>query len=140
MEIIKHCPVCEAQHFKKFLKGKDHFLTGEEFTIVECTDCGFRFTNPRPDAKEILRYYDSPDYMAHDTGKQTLVQAIYTTVRKINLRNKYSIVKKNSTGKALMDIGCGTGEFLNYCMEKALKQQGLNQMKKPEDLEAKILD
>jgi len=125
MEIIKHCPVCEKQDFKEFLKGKDHFLTGEEFTIAVCIDCGFRFTNPRPDEKEILRYYDSPDYIAHDSGKRTLMQSIYTTIRKISLRNKYTIVKKYSNGKALLDIGCGTGEFLNYCRKMNFSTTGI---------------
>jgi 2-polyprenyl-3-methyl-5-hydroxy-6-metoxy-1,4-benzoquinol methylase len=125
MEIIKNCPVCEKQNFKEFLKGKDLFLTGEEFTIVECIDCGFRFTNPRPDEKEIIRYYDSPDYIAHDTGNRTLVQTIYTTLRKYTLRNKYSIVKKSSPGNALLDIGCGTGEFLNYCRKKNFTTTGI---------------
>jgi len=125
MEILISCPVCENTNLKVFLKGNDHFLTREEFTIVECVECGFRFTNPRPDEKEIIRYYDSPDYIAHDAGKRTLLQSIYKTIRKITLRYKYSIVQKYSIGKALLDIGCGTGEFLNYCQKKNFETTGI---------------
>jgi 2-polyprenyl-3-methyl-5-hydroxy-6-metoxy-1,4-benzoquinol methylase len=125
MEIIKSCPVCENNSFNEFLKGKDHFLTGEEFFIVECSGCGFRFTNPRPDEKEITRYYDSPDYIAHDAGRQNLIHTIYKTIRKVNIRNKFSIVKKNSKGNVIMDIGCGTGEFLDYCRRLNLKPTGI---------------
>jgi SAM-dependent methyltransferase len=125
MEIIKSCPVCEKQNFKEFLKAKDLFLTGEEFTIVECIACGVRFTNPRPDEIEIVRYYDSPDYIAHDAGKRTLMQSIYKTVRNISLKNKYSIVKKSSAGNVILDIGCGTGEFLNYCRKKNFTTTGI---------------
>jgi 2-polyprenyl-3-methyl-5-hydroxy-6-metoxy-1,4-benzoquinol methylase len=137
MEIIKNCPVCEKQNFKEFLKGKDHFLTGEEFTIAECIDCGFRFTNPRPDEKEILRYYDSPDYIAHDAGNRTLIQTVYTTIRKISLRNKYSIVKNHSSGKAILDIGCGTGEFLNYCRKKNFTTTGIEPNEKARNFSEK---
>jgi len=125
MEIINSCPVCENDNFKSFLTGKDHFLSGETFTIVECTGCGFRFTNPRPDDKEIERYYDSPDYIAHDAGKRALIQSIYKIIRKFTIRNKYSIVNKYSNGKALMDIGCGTGEFLNYCQKNSFDTTGI---------------
>jgi 2-polyprenyl-3-methyl-5-hydroxy-6-metoxy-1,4-benzoquinol methylase len=125
MEIINSCPVCENDNFKTFLKGKDHFLSGEEFTIVECSDCGFRFTNPRPDAQDIARYYDSPDYIAHDAGKHDLIQSIYKIVRKITIRNKCSIVKIYSNGKAIMDIGCGTGEFLNSCQKNNYQTTGI---------------
>jgi SAM-dependent methyltransferase len=137
MEIIKNCPVCEKQNFKEFLKGKDHFLTGEEFSIAECTDCGFRFTNPRPTEIEILRYYDSPEYIAHDAGKRTFIQAIYTTIRKITLRSKYSIVKKYSNGTALLDIGCGTGEFLNYCRKMNFATTGIEPNEKARNFAGK---
>jgi 2-polyprenyl-3-methyl-5-hydroxy-6-metoxy-1,4-benzoquinol methylase len=125
MEIIKSCLVCKNDNLKTFLKGKDHFLSGEDFTIVECADCGFRFTNPRPDEKEIARYYDSPDYIAHDTGKHDLIRSIYKIIRKVTIRNKCSIVKKYSNGKTLMDIGCGTGEFLYYCQKNSFDTTGI---------------
>ena len=125
MERIISCPVCENKNFKAFLNGKDHFLTGEEFTIVECSFCRFRFTNPRPDENEIPRYYDSPDYIAHDAGKHNLIQTIYKIIRKVTIRNKYSIVKKYSNGKVLLDIGCGTGEFLDYCLKMNFDTTGI---------------
>jgi 2-polyprenyl-3-methyl-5-hydroxy-6-metoxy-1,4-benzoquinol methylase len=145
MQIIKYCPVCKNITFIEFLKGKDYFLTGEEFTIVECSGCGFRFTNPRPDEKEILRYYDSPDYIAHDAEKVNLLKAIYTTIRKIALRNKYAIVNKYSHGNVLLDIGCGTGEFLNYCGKKNFDTTGIEPNEKArrfarEHLGLKIFD
>lgn len=48
MKSISNCPVCQHNSFKKFLKLKDNMITKEEFTIVECTNCGFHFTNPIP--------------------------------------------------------------------------------------------
>jgi SAM-dependent methyltransferase len=115
MEEIKNCPICANPDFSIFLCGKDNFLSGEEFTILKCDNCDFRFTNPRPDETEMNRYYDSPDYIAHNARRRTLLMTIYKSVRKFSIRNKYSIINKFSTGKVLMDIGCGTGEFLNYC-------------------------
>jgi 2-polyprenyl-3-methyl-5-hydroxy-6-metoxy-1,4-benzoquinol methylase len=125
MEIINNCPVCESKNFKEFLSGKDYFFTGEEFKIVECAECGFRFTNPRPDEREILRYYDTPDYVAHDAQKKSLIQQLYKTARKFTISNKFSIVKKYSTGRVLMDIGCGTGEFLSYCKRNDFETTGI---------------
>ena len=115
MEEIKNCPVCANSDFSIFLSGKDHFLSGENFSILKCNHCDFRFTNPRPDETEMHRFYDSPDYIAHDAGKRTLLLRIYKLVRELSLRRKYSIVNKYCNGKVLLDIGCGTGEFLDYC-------------------------
>jgi 2-polyprenyl-3-methyl-5-hydroxy-6-metoxy-1,4-benzoquinol methylase len=130
MEIIRSCPVCENTNFKEFLKGKDHLLTMEEFTIVECNGCGFRFTNPRPNETEMIRYYDSPDYISHNTANRNLLQKIYKIVRTVSVKNKCSIVKKFSSGKVLMDIGCGTGEFLNYCRKMNFITTGIEPNKK----------
>lgn len=125
MEEIKNCPICANTNFSTFLSGKDHFLSGEEFTILKCDNCDFRFTNPRPDETAMNRYYNSSDYIAHGARKRTLLQTIYKTVRKFTIRNKYSIVNKYSKGKVLMDIGCGTGEFLNYCRKMNFVTTGI---------------
>jgi len=125
MEKLEQCPVCGNHIFKEFLKGADLFLTGQEFTIVECNECGFRFTNPRPDKVEILPFYESPDYIAHNTEQGTLLESVYKFVRKYALANKYKIVKAYSQGKDILDIGCGTGEFLNYCKGKGLTVTGI---------------
>jgi SAM-dependent methyltransferase len=125
MENLNNCPVCGNQNFKDFLSGKDHFLTGEEFTIVQCCNCDFRFTNPRPDEKEIPLYYDSEEYISHDTKKTSILQTIYMSVRKFTIRNKYRIVKKYSNSYSLLDIGCGTGDFLNYCRKMKFETTGI---------------
>jgi len=130
METLSHCPVCENDSFTEFLRTKDFFLTGKEFTIVQCSRCGFKFTNPRPGKDEISAYYESEDYLSHYTGKNDPKTRIYKWIRKINIRSKYRIINKYSTGKKLLDIGCGTGEFLAYCRQKGLEVTGIEPGKK----------
>jgi 2-polyprenyl-3-methyl-5-hydroxy-6-metoxy-1,4-benzoquinol methylase len=125
MENINTCPVCGNQNFKTFLSAKDHFLTGEEFTIVQCSNCDFRFTNPRPAEKEMPIYYDSEEYISHDTKKKSFLQIIYTSIRKFTIRRKYLIAKKYAHGFSLLDIGCGTGDFLNYCRKMKFETTGI---------------
>jgi len=55
MESLKNCPACNSTSFATFLKGNDYFLSKEEFTIVQCNECGLNFTNPRPGIEEILK-------------------------------------------------------------------------------------
>jgi 2-polyprenyl-3-methyl-5-hydroxy-6-metoxy-1,4-benzoquinol methylase len=130
MENLTTCPVCGNQNFKNFLSGKDHFLTGEEFTIVQCSNCDFRFTNPRPDEKEMTLYYESDEYISHDSKKRSILQTIYTVIRKFTIRNKYRIVNKYSSGSSILDIGCGTGDFLNYCRKMKFETTGIEPNKK----------
>ena len=133
METLSHCPVCENDSFTEFLKSKDFFLTGKEFIIVQCKRCGFKFTNPRPGKDEISAYYESEDYLSHHTEKNDPETRVYKWIRKINIRSKYKIIHRYSSGKKLLDIGCGTGEFLAYCRQKGMEITGIEPGKKAQE-------
>lgn len=125
IEKLTQCPVCEHADFIPYMTVRDHFLSGEEFPVVECKSCGFRFVNPRPDQSEIGRYYQSDEYISHDAGKKDLFSRIYRIARSFSLRWKYGIVNRFGVKGTLLDIGCGTGEFLNFCRQKGFNVQGV---------------
>ena len=125
MELLTTCPVCENSKMNVFLTVKDHFLTGEKFTIVNCSNCGFRFLNPRPDKTDISRYYNSEDYISHDAEKKSLFSMLYRIIRKSAIKNKYRILGKNPKEQNILDIGCGTGEFLSFCQKKGMTATGV---------------
>jgi 2-polyprenyl-3-methyl-5-hydroxy-6-metoxy-1,4-benzoquinol methylase len=41
------------------------------------------------------------------------------------IRRKFLLVKKHSYGKDLLDIGCGTGEFIAYCAKNGYSTTGV---------------
>jgi 2-polyprenyl-3-methyl-5-hydroxy-6-metoxy-1,4-benzoquinol methylase len=131
MEILTTCPVCSKPDFTRFLDGHDYFLSGEEYCIVSCNHCGMKFLNPRPDVNEIGKYYLSPDYVSHDAEKKNALNIIYRLARNFTIRGKYRLIKKFSSGKFLLDIGCGTGEFLHYCRQKGYDVKGIEPGEKP---------
>ena len=127
MEILRECPVCNGQSFENFLKCKDYTVSQDLFQIVNCTTCGFKFTNPRPDANEIGRYYESAEYISHSNSKKGLINKIYQVVRKRAIDGKIALINKEAgqLEKSILDIGCGTGEFLSVCKEKGWKTKGI---------------
>ena len=124
-EKLTHCPVCKQTRFSLFLEVKDHFLSGENFIIQQCDACGFRFVNPRPVKSEIGRYYQSDDYISHGVKRRDLVSRVYRLARIFSIRHKFSIVKKYCKPGSVLDIGCGTGEFLAYCRSKGFQVSGV---------------
>lgn len=125
MEVLKNCPVCGATELELFLAGKDYFLTTESFEIVKCSNCGFRFTNPRPGAGELGKYYESTDYISHSDIRKGLFASVYQQVRKYTLGRKRAMISKFQPGGELLDIGCATGQFLNYMSEYGWNVTGI---------------
>jgi len=114
MKKISTCPACQSKNIFETLDVKDYFLTQENFSIWHCGDCELSFTNPRPQDESLGKYYESQEYLSHDTKNSGIIGKLYQFLRKINIRRKYNIVSELiGTGK-ILDIGCGTGELLNY--------------------------
>jgi 2-polyprenyl-3-methyl-5-hydroxy-6-metoxy-1,4-benzoquinol methylase len=92
---------------------KDHMVSQESFAISECDNCKLRFTNPRPKSKELSKYYVSDAYISHSGKSYGLISPVYKLVRQYAIKKKVGIVNKHAATKGrLLDVGCGTGNFL----------------------------
>lgn len=126
-EQLEACPVCGETGFKLKLTVQDQSVSGESFAIVQCESCGFQFTNPRPDAAHIGRYYESDDYVSHNSAAAGLVNQVYRVARFFTVRRKMALIKKLNGGRAgrLVDYGCGTGHFLAGAKKAGWQVAGL---------------
>lgn len=119
------------------MEGVDYGYTKEEFNIVECHSCKFWFTNPIPDLEQIGEYYKSENYISHTSSKKGLFERLYHIVRKRAIKKKFKLVSKGANKGQLLDIGCGTGDFLNYVHEKQWRTKGLEPSDDARELAAK---
>ena len=135
MEEIKNCPNCTNQVFKPFLICKDFTVSKEVFNLSSCTNCGFVFTNPRPNSKEIGKYYESKDYISHSNTKEGIINKIYHFVKTRAHRKKIKLITDlNPPDKTLLDIGCGTGDFLGKSKESGWQVIGIEPNKEAREL------
>ncbi len=126
LQEIKTCPVCAGTASDQIFSLKDHSISGELFHISRCKTCGFKYTNPVPSEETIGKYYQSENYISHSDTNKGLINKLYHLVRKQSLKSKLKLVNQSGAAKgALLDIGCGTGYFLQACKENGWKTEGM---------------
>lgn len=125
MKIIENCPVCNGSSFSDFLQAKDYLTKKGVFSIVECDDCKFHFTNPIPEASKIGDFYKSDKYISHSSTKKGAINFLYNIIRNRTLRDKLSWILQETSQKKLLDIGAGTGHFLKHALCNDFEIEGL---------------
>lgn len=121
------CPSCGSSDVSKTLSAKDYTVSSEHFEVWHCTACEVRFTQAIPVEEEVGAYYQSDDYISHSNTSKGLVNNLYQTVRNITLKQKRKWVEKiaqKEKGK-ILDIGCGTGDFLSTMKDAGWETLGL---------------
>jgi len=109
-----------------FLKVKDYSVSGEEFQLIHNKTYGFLETSPQPEAKRLSDYYKTEDYISHTDSKRNLFEKVYHLVRSISLKKKLKLINSfQSLEKNLLDVGCGTGDFLQVAQQNNWNISGI---------------
>jgi len=126
MEKLEKCPACLSGNIKFFDDVEDHSVSQERFQIWNCAACSCRFTNPRPTSADIGRYYESEDYISHSDTQKGFINSLYQLARNYTLKQKLRLVTTldEQNEKTILDIGCGTGHFLETCKNAGWKVNG----------------
>ena len=94
------------------LKVTDHSVSKEKFELIEDSTYGFLVTTPLPDISELAKYYETEEYISHTDTKRNLFEKVYHLVREYAIKNKVALLNKEQSKGSVLDIGCGTGDFL----------------------------
>ena len=89
-----NCPVCNSTSLKPVFNVKDYTVSGEFFPVLECSNCGLRFTQDVPSADSISPYYKSEDYISHTNTSKGIINRLYQAVRKRTMLSKRKMVEK----------------------------------------------
>lgn len=118
--------MCGSLVFSPYLVCKDYLVSNQNFSIQQCNQCGFRLTNPRPDAQSISSYYKSEQYVSHNDQSIGLVNTAYRLVRNHTLKAKIKLINRLAGKQGhILDVGSGTGAFLESCQQGGWTVMGM---------------
>ena len=111
---------------KHFLTVKDHSVSKEIFELYYDESLDMLVTHPQPGLAVLGKYYESEDYISHTDGKRSLFEKAYHFVKNIALKNKLNLINSLQPAKGrIMDIGAGTGDFLNVAKQNGWETIGV---------------
>lgn len=109
-----------------YLKVKDHSVSGEEFQLIYNAELDMLETYPQPSEDTLSHYYESDDYISHTDGKRNVFEKVYQLVKNIALKRKLKLINSfQKEHKTLLDVGCGTGDFLKVAKDNNWQVSGI---------------
>lgn len=144
MRRINNCEVCGSKDIQFLFKQNDKNLNiNKEFSLFRCNTCNSLFPNPQPTSKELEKYYPHDKYYSlkkiysKEESKKTKIN-LFLYKLYFDLKSKKYIMKilfsplkfivrgtKIKNGDKLLDIGCGSGQFLYDMKEFGMDVYGI---------------
>lgn len=95
------------------MKITDHFLSDEVFEVKPSQHKGILQTIPQPSEDKLAQYYESAQYISHQTSAKSFKDKVYHRVKSYMISIKKSKVLEHHQQGNILDIGAGTGDFLD---------------------------
>lgn len=125
LEQVVNCPICGGANKAVVFGVRDGLVSGQTFDLQDCTGCGFRFTDPRPAQDDIDLYYRSDQYSSHAGQGRSVWDHAYRNVRRLAMHMKRRTISRFHRSGSLLDLGCGTGEFLSHMANRGYAVTGI---------------
>ena len=98
---------------------KDHTVSGKTFELRKDEEYDLLATFPRPSQEELPEFYKSEDYISHTDSKKSFFDRIYQAVKSYMLQKKIGWIENRKPGRGnILDLGAGTGDFLEEAKKK----------------------
>jgi 2-polyprenyl-3-methyl-5-hydroxy-6-metoxy-1,4-benzoquinol methylase len=125
------CPLCGARRHALICKSPNVHMTvfREIFAekVVRCASCGFVFTNPRPSAGALERYYTEDYALEGLPVPKTVEQFLGVSYKEIwfSKDRDLKLILENKSSGRLLDVGCASGTLLWLAKQKGFRVQGI---------------
>jgi len=111
------CPVC-------FSSPAEKKFTKESYPVHGCTICGCEFLDPQPSDGVLADIYGAQYFLGdHDESFDQRVAALKSATAALYLDQLAPVLAAGK--KRLLEVGCGTGDFLLEAQSRSLEVSGI---------------
>jgi len=111
-------------NLKPFLECNDFTVSKTVFNVQKNEEFDLLVTTPVP--KNLSDFYESEDYISHTDSTKSLFDKVYQFVKNIALKRKLNLINSfHTNSNSILDVGAGTGDFLQTCKNNSWKVFGI---------------
>ena len=128
-----NCNLCGANDTEPLYNAKRGNAFGfarDGFALVVCRRCGLVYLNPRPSHKSLQSLYPKEYWWRRDNCPKDVIHRVvnkaeetYRTV--LRLGDVKALKQRAPQDSIVLDVGCGTGDFLYLCRENGFQTFGV---------------
>ena len=123
---------------KIYLTVRDYTVSGETFGLYRDEKMDMLITFPKPNERDLHKYYESEAYISHTDGRGSLFEMMYQFVKRFALKKKVNLLNDLHPNKGkLLDIGAGTGDFLTVAKQNGWETTGIEPSEKAKAIATK---
>lgn len=118
------CPECGSPESRVLFPATDRLYgtTDRSFQIVECRGCRLIRLHPQPTPLELRNYYPPEFWIEPEATVTDRLEILYRRfVLRGHLRFVERALEESEEQGMVLDVGCGSGVFLNLLAERAHK-------------------
>jgi len=120
-----NCSLCNGAKSRESLLSKDYnWGISGVFRYVQCNTCGFIYQNPRPITDKIMGLYPHLYGTAIRNPLENPQSKINASVH--HIRSKIIDRFIHSGSRSILDIGCGSGFFLEFMRRHGWRVSGID--------------
>lgn len=115
------CNICKGKEFNFFCDAAD-YISGENFSVFRCKNCGMGITCPRPQEEKLKQFYPQGYY----DEKKIKFNVFTRQFIKFHEWSKIRLIRRYYHGQPgrMLDIGCGRGRQLKYFKDRGWETWG----------------
>jgi 2-polyprenyl-3-methyl-5-hydroxy-6-metoxy-1,4-benzoquinol methylase len=114
------CNFCGCEDHRKLLHS-------EEYTFVQCRNCGLVFQNPQPVQDAVLNRYNDIYFDYELQNEENFFKLMLLGLRDIDF---FQTVERPFEKNLVLDVGCATGKLISYLQDQGFRVKGVEVCRK----------
>lgn len=119
------CPICGERTIVALFRGRSpEAIDGPEFLLGQCRACGLVRIDPQPSEEQLASAYED-QYCGELARADGSVGVVARWGGRAFLQGRRRRIERLRRGRRLLDVGCGTGDFLHIMHEAGWEVSGV---------------